>query len=54
MEKILYRILTIIAIKTLLLALFLYQTIIAIIFFESYYFDYSVFITLSPLLQLWR
>ena len=44
----------IIAIITLLLALFLYQSIIAIIFFETYYFDYSVFITLSPLLQLWR
>ena len=47
-------IIAIIAIMTLLLALFLYQTIIAIICFETYYFDYSVFITLSPLLQLWR
>ena len=45
-------IIAIIAIMTLLLALFIYQTIIAIIFFETYYFDYSVFTTLSPLLQL--
>ncbi len=46
-------IIAIIAIITLLLALFLYQTITAIIFFETYYFDFSVFTSLSPLLQLW-
>ena len=45
-------IIAIIAIMTLLLALSVYQTIIAIIFFETYYFDYSVFTILSPLLQL--